>query len=131
MADNNIQGHFAILLNLVKSPAWEDFWNYLHLSIETFETLGLSRTAPDNVVWHACQSKEIVLFTTNRNDEGPDSLEETIRTYNHAASFPVLTLSNPQRFQRERAYAEKVVEKVVDVFLYMENYLGSGRIWLP
>ncbi len=80
MSDNDIQGHFAELLKLLQADEWRGVWVSLQLEVETFESLGLSRTAPDVLVWQTCQSRQVMLITGNRNQEGPDSLEATLRS---------------------------------------------------
>jgi hypothetical protein len=79
----------------------------------------------------ACQKHEIVLFTGNRNEEGPESLETTIRLHNQANSLPVITLSNPKRFRRDRRYIHRVAEQLLDTLQRLENYRGAGRVYVP
>ena len=86
MADNDSEGQFAVLLAMLESGPWKEFWNSLDLTVTTFEDLGLPATAPDAVVWQACQDRQLILVTSNRNAEGPDSLEATLRARNEAAS---------------------------------------------
>ena len=63
---------------------------------ESFERLGLPYNTSDRDLWQLCQQREIVLLTANRNDEGPNSLEATIRTLNAPSSLPVLTIADPE-----------------------------------
>src|SRR5207244_10735975 len=98
---------------------------------ESFETLGLARNASDLVIWQTCQRHEIVLFTANRNDEGPESLEAAIRSYNQPSSLPVITLGNPKRFSYDRRYIPRVADRLLDIVHNLDNYRGAGRLYVP
>lgn len=131
MADNDIQGQFKELLHVFLSPTWRDVWDGLHVSIQTFETVGLARSAADVLVWQVCQSRQVVLVTGNRKSVGPDSLEATIRSQNTPDSLPVVTISGPKLIPRNRIYTERVAEKILEYLLEIDNYRGAGRIWVP
>lgn len=72
----------------------------------------------------------MVLLTNNRNMEGEDSLEGTLRAENDAGSFPVLTLGNARRLT-ERRYRETCAIRIAELALDLEDYLGRGRIYIP
>src|SRR5437868_5435965 len=97
LPDNDVQGQFAILADIWLSEEWREFWTALNIRVATFESIGLTRDAPDSVIWAICQNEQIALVTGNRNADGPDSLEATIRTFNDATQLPVFTLANPNR----------------------------------
>ncbi len=92
MADHNIEGHFEALLRIWTSNSWILHWESLDVEIESFDQLGLPYDTSDRHLWQVCQQHSIVLITANRNDDGPNSLEATIRDLNHASSLPVLTI---------------------------------------
>ena len=73
----------------------------------------------------------IVLFTANRNDDGPDSLETTIRTLNRPGLLPVITLADADRILRDKNYAATVADRVLELLFDMDQYLGSGRLYVP
>ena len=98
LADNDVEGVLDILTRIWLSDAWRDPWDELGCALETFDSLGLSRDAPDSLVWSTCQSRGVVLITGNRNAESPESLEATIRRSNQPSHLPVFTLANPRRF---------------------------------
>ena len=106
MADNDVQGQFTDLLRVLTSALWKQLFTDLSIVVETFDSLGLSRKAEDGVVWQRCQDEGVVLFTGNRNGDGPNSLENIIRQHNKPDCLPVITLGDAQRFTRDRAYAE-------------------------
>jgi hypothetical protein len=120
-----------VLMQLLLSDAWRDIWVNLNLSVRTFADLSLDADVPDADLWHVCQKEEVVLITGNRNKESDDSLEATINAHNTPASLPVLTLSDPDQFVQSRAYANRVVETLLQFLLGIDNVRGTGRLWLP
>ena len=95
IADHNIEGHFAVLLRMWTSAPWKALWESLTVEIESFEGLGPSYETSDRDLWQACQQHDLVLLTTNRNGDGPNSLEATIRDLKQPSSLPVLTIADP------------------------------------
>jgi len=93
--------------------------------------LGLSNKANDSEVWQKCQSEDVILFTGNRNGDGPTSLELTIRQHNQPDSLPVITLGNPRRFTLDRAYAERAADQFLGYLLDLGVYRGAGRLYVP
>ena len=71
------------------------------------------------------------LLTSNRNQESPESLEATIQLATTPESLPVLTIGEPQRILSSRAYAQRVVERLVEYLIDVENLRGTGRLYLP
>ena len=131
LADINIQGHVELLQHVWESDYWREVWESLALRLYTFADVGLPRNAPDTKVWELCQQRGLALVTANRNQEGPDSLESAIRHQNSAASLPVFTLADPEHVRHSRAYAERVVEKLLERLLDINKYRGTGRLYLP
>lgn len=131
MADNDVLGYVGGLMGICQSPAWIEFWRGLECVVWTFADVGLAANAPDSAVWEACQANEIILITGNRNAEGSDSLEATIRQRNNASSLPVLTLSDPRRIARDRQYAEMAVERLFEILIDIDMNRGTGRLFLP
>jgi hypothetical protein len=129
--DNDIEGHFEILLGHLTSATWNGIWTELAITTHGFETLGLPRSASDRVIWHECQKQQLMLITANRNDDGPDSLAATIRDSNSLESLPVFTLADPDRILDSSTYTEEVVEALLEYLMDLDNARGAGRIWLP
>ena len=130
LSDHNIEGHFRALIALWEVEPLHECWEDLDIADESFTSLGISPDISDAKLWHTCQAQGLVLFTANRNDEGIDSLEATISRYNQTTSLPVVTLANPIRFGRDREYAAKVAERAIEYLLEINNYLGTGRIYV-
>jgi hypothetical protein len=131
MADNDIGGHLVRLLGILNSDAWAQAWRDLNLLVHDFKSLGLEPNAPDAAVWDACQAHEVVLVTANRNDDGPNSLEATIRARNEAHSLPVVTLADPDRVLQSPSYAERAAVRFLEILMDIDRYRGAGRLWVP
>jgi hypothetical protein len=131
MADHNIEGHFTVLLRIWTSDVWEELWGSLGLEVESFVRLGIAYDTSDRELWQMCQQREIVLITANRNDEGPDSLESTIHDLNNLSSLPVLTIANPALVLTSPDYAERVAIQILEYLLYLNNFRGVGRLFVP
>ncbi len=71
------------------------------------------------------------MITGNRNDDGPTSLEATIRNENQPDSLPVITIGDADRVLRDRIYAEKVAERLLDYLMRIDEVRGTGRIYVP
>ncbi len=131
LADVNVEGHVARLAALMQTDYWRELWDHLDIRFRTFQDAGLSPDDTDAHAWQTCQQQEFYLLTNNRNDEGPDSLEATIRTHNTATSLPIFTLSDADRVYQSKDYAERVVESLFDKLLRIETLRGTGRLYLP
>jgi hypothetical protein len=130
MGDHDVEGYFQELIRLCMAPAWRVVWEGLNLSVETFASLGLAENAPDVVVWQTCQARQVLLVTGNRNQEGPDSLEATIRQFNRPDSLPVFTIGEPRRFS-SKSYAERAAERLLEYLFDIDAYRGTGRLYIP
>jgi hypothetical protein len=131
VADNDVEGHLEALHQYLLTPAWKGIWDDLGLSVETFATLGLPRNSPDRLIWETCQARQLMLVTGNRNDDGPDSLEATLRDSNQVDSFPVFTLSRPRRIRDDRAYLARAAEKLLEYLISLEHHRDAGRLYIP
>lgn len=131
LSDVNILGHVRILADILEGREWRGVWALLKLELLAFDDLNLSIETADSDLWQLCQEREMILITANRNANDPASLETTIRTRNTAGSLPVFTIAGPEKILYSRAYAERVVERILDYLIDIENYRGTGRLYLP
>ena len=131
MADHDIEGQMQVLLRLLTSAEWHGIWTELAVRVESFASLGVPTNTPDVELWQRCQTQQVVLITGNRNQEGPESLEASIQASNTLESLRVLTIGEPQRILSSRAYAHRVVERLVEYPIDVENLRGTGRLYLP
>jgi len=127
LADHNIEGHAALLWSALVTEGWLEL---LPLHLITFTDANLPFTSTDRDVWRFAQASQFVLLTGNRNMQGDDSLEETIREENQPTSLPVVTISNVYRMM-ERTYREQCAARLVEICLYLDDYRGAGRLFIP
>jgi len=126
MADHNLEGHFVVLLRLWPSEAWIALWESLGLEVESFARLGMPYNTSDRELWQRCQQREIVLLTANRHDEGPDSLEATIRDLTTLTSLPVMTIADPELVLTSQDYAERVAIQILEYLMDLDNFRRTG-----
>jgi hypothetical protein len=131
LADANIRGHIARLVKRMQGEGWREFWDYLHLRCLNFKEVGLELSDTDAVVWHKCQELQIFLLTNNRNDDGPDSLQTTIRIANTPQSLPVFTIGDADSILSSTDYADRVIDRLLRYLFEVDNILGTGRLYLP
>jgi hypothetical protein len=131
LSDRDVQGHVSRFMDICQMPPWVDLWRELECMLCTFEDFDLPVDATDATIWQACQAHDILMITGNRNAEGPASLDMTLRQRNAANCLPVLTLADPDRIQRDRPYAEAVVERLFDILIDPDALRGTGRLYLP
>jgi len=131
MADHDIEGQVRLLLHLLTSGEWSDFWNELDYHVESFDSLEIPYNTPDIELWRICQARQIVLITGNRNKAGPHSLESAISQFNTPSSLPVLTIGDPNRVLSNRDYAQHVVSRLLEHLINLENIRGTGQLYIP
>ncbi len=131
MADYNVEGHLDVLLRIWTSPVWNDLWQQMGCHVESFQRHGIAPDMPDAELGRFCQEQQIILLTGNRNAEGEDSLEITIRNNRTDTTLPVLTIATPAQVIIDRAYAERVAERILEYLLDLQNLRGVGRLYVP
>ncbi|MCE2487531.1 MAG: hypothetical protein J4F42_18610 [Desulfurellaceae bacterium] len=127
LADHNIEGQALLLWGTLGAAGWLEL---VPLRFARFAEVGLSYDSSDRTVWRFAQENRMLLLTDNRNMIGPDSLEQTIRNENRGDSLPVITLSRANRMV-EQVYRERCAMRVLDIILELDNYLGTGRVFIP
>jgi hypothetical protein len=133
LADVNVQGHLPYLCVLLKKLDMWDVLVELDLRFATFRDLRLPRDLDDRSLWNRCQQDGWVLFTENRNQDGPGSLQATLLDSWQSPHLPVLTLSNKKRFECDREYALRVAIDVAELMFGIEQgqYCDQPRIYIP
>ena len=131
LSDVNVDGHLERLRWALLREPHRALWLDLGLEWLTFADLGWPRDLSDDLVWERCQLGGMILVTGNRNQDGPTSLEATIRDRNTAASLPVYTIGNPDRLLNSRSYADHVAIRLLENLYESENVRGAGRLYLP
>lgn len=131
LADVNIQGHVARMVARMQGDDWRDFWEDLELSCVTFAEVGLDRADSDATIWRRCQERSLFLVTNNRNDDGPESLEATIRTLNGPDCVPVFTIGDADSLLYGSEYVDRVIDRLFRYLYEKDEIRGNGRLFLP
>jgi hypothetical protein len=127
LLDHHMKKQGILLWATMGSEGW---LKLLDIPMLTFTDVGLSIDSSDRDVWRFAQNQQLILLTGNRNKDGEDSLEQTIRDENTPTSLPVITVSVVDRLG-ERIYREQCAERLAEIILNIENNLGVGRIYIP
>lgn len=72
----------------------------------------------------------MILLTDNRNIQGDDSLEQTIRNENTLSALPVITVGSLARLD-EKLYRVQCATRIAEIAVDLENFIGTGRIYIP
>jgi len=127
LLDHDIEGPAKYLQAGLRETGWDRdvTVTFVHL-----RDLGLSNDSSDQDIWRLAQRHRLLLITSNRNQENETSLQATIERENIPEVLPVLTLSQANRLLLPD-YRQQAVHKLVEIIIYLENYLGIGRIYIP
>ena len=127
LSDHDIEGHAHSIIGILGAEGWLDM---VELRLTTFAEIGLPFNSPDRIVWRFAQANRMILLTNNRNMEGEDSLEQTLREENTPTSLPVVTIANVGRLS-ERRYRERCAFQLLEIVLELEKHLGRSRVYIP
>ena len=127
LLDHHMKKQGILLWVTLGSEGW---LKLLDIPMQTFAEAGLPIDSSDREVWRFAQDNQLILLTANRNNDGEDSLEQTILDENTPTSLPVITIGAMDRM-KESVYREQCAEKLVDIVLNIEDHLGAGRIYIP
>lgn len=127
LVDYNVTGYVVLLQGTLAAESWLDF---LSIRFLTLAEAGLAANSSDRVIWQFAQLNQMLLLTANRNAKGKDSLEQTIREEGNSTSLPVITIGNLNRLV-EREYRERCSARLADIVLFVEDYMGAGRLFIP
>jgi hypothetical protein len=132
LLDNHIgEGFFHLIEREFKNTEWGAWWLDLDLEALSLDAIKLPRDTPDDVIWHVCQREGLVLLTCNRNHDGDDSLEETIRLHSQPHSLPVMTISDADRFGSDATYDARLAEDLLTYLIDIDKFRGTGRLYVP
>lgn len=127
LSDHDIEGKVFLLWGAVTASGWLEL---MPMRLVRFRDVDLPPDSTDRVVWRFAQAQGMILLTNNRNMGGVDSLEQTLREENTASALPVLTIGNFDRII-ERAYREDCAARLLEIAVYLDEYLGIGRLFIP
>jgi len=127
LADRDVEGQAFLLWGTLSATGWLEL---LPLRLVRFADVGLPYDSTDREVWRFAQASQMLLLTNNRNMEGVDALEQTIRDEGHVASLPVITIGRAERMS-ERTYREQCATRLLEIVIELEDYRGVGRVFIP
>ncbi len=128
LIDHNMRGHSEILLGNLAGQGWLEL---LPIRFFTFRDMRLSSDSNDRVVWQLAQKNKMILLTANRSMKGKDSLEQVIREENTEMSFPVITIGDADRLLGDRIYRNQCIDRILEILLNIEIWMGVGRLFVP
>ena len=127
LVDHNLEGHAVLLLGSFTNQGWADLFT---LRFVLLEEVDLPVASSDRAVWHFAQTNQMVLLTANRRMKGKDSLEQVMREENMPTSLPVVTIGDADRVLTDADYRDLCVNRLLELALYLDNYLGTRRIFI-
>ncbi len=128
LVDHNLERHAVVLLGNIANQGWLEV---VPIRFVTFKEVELSVDSSDRIVWRVAQANQMILLTANRKMKGKDALEKVLREENTTNSFPVITIGNAERLLDEREYRDRCVERLLEIAIDIENYIGVGRLFVP
>ena len=127
LIDHNLIGELDLLTGALHATGW---LLLIEIQLITFSDANLPYDLDDRSLWRFAQERGMILLTENRNMDGPDSLEETMRRECEATSLPVLTISSRRRLG-DANYRRRCAEKLIEIVIDLERYRGVSRIYIP
>jgi predicted nuclease of predicted toxin-antitoxin system len=133
LLDANISNLREIILNLFQAINVLELWADMKLGIHLIRDFGFEESTSDRIIWTFAQEQQFILMTDNRNHDGSDSLEQTLRDTNSDLSLPVVTISNRDMLRTHRSYALRFANKLIEVIsdTFDGQYRGIGRVYIP
>jgi len=127
LIDHNMEGQAILLWDTYSKTGLAELYP---TEFVMFNDVDLEADMTDRDVWHFIQANRMLLLTDNRSDNEEDSLEKTIREENMLTSLPVMTIGKISRI-KEKLYREQCTERIAEIVSDLNNYLGTGRIFIP
>jgi hypothetical protein len=127
LLDHDIEGYAVFLQAGLRETGWDQ---YFTVEFCRLHDIGLSDDQSDQDIWRRVQHDRLLLITHNRNRDDENSLQATIETETRPDSLSVLTIPNIAKLT-SADYRRQTVHKLAEVVLYLEHYLGVGRVYLP
>ncbi len=127
LVDHDIEGQALALWGTLGKTGWLEI---VDVELVTFLNVGLPFDSSDREVWRFAQANGMILLTNNRNMDGEDSLEQTLRDENKLTSLPILTIANADRLS-ERLYRERCATQLLEIVIDLDTNLGRSRIYIP
>ena len=127
LADCDIEGQAFLLRGTLSATGWLEL---LPMRLVRFADVGLPYDSTDREVWRFAQASQMLFLTNNRNMEGVESLEQTIRVEGRITALPVITIGRAERMS-EGTYREQCATRLLEIIVDLDDYRGVGRIFIP
>jgi hypothetical protein len=128
LVDHNLEGHALLLSGGMTNQGWQELYP---IRFVLMEEVSLPKDSSDRVVWRFAQANQMILLTANRRMKGKDSLEQVLREEATLTSLPVVTIGDADRVLNDGDYRDLCVTRLLEIVLYIENYWGTRRIFVP
>jgi hypothetical protein len=127
LLDNDLRGHGLFIEVAWRETGWSQL---LPLEFKLLRDFRLPDNCPDQDIWRFVQSHQMLLITNNRNREDETSLQATIERENTPDCLPVITVTNKELLVNKE-YRQRVAEALAAILMYPNDYLGTGRVFVP
>ncbi len=127
LVDHNLEGHAQLIGGVLIAEGW---FELMPIRMLTFLDVDLPTDSDDRTVWRLAQAQGMLLLTGNRGMKGDDSLEQTLREENTSTCLPVITIGSMDDL-RDSGYRARCAWGLVDVIMFLERYIGVGRVYIP
>lgn len=127
LLDADLDGEVEIIQKGLEETGWD---RVLTIDIKRLRDVGLPHNSPDGEIWRFVQQHRFWLVTNNRNSENESSLQATIKRENTPQSLPVITTSDKDKLY-EPEYRQKAMTRLIEIIIYPETSLGTGRLFIP
>ncbi|MEP7337061.1 MAG: ACP S-malonyltransferase [Acidobacteriota bacterium] len=127
LLDNDLSGNGIFIEQGLKETGWDQL---IQARFKRLRDYDLPYNLPDQEVWRFVQTHHLLLVTNNRNDDDETSLQATMRRENTIACWPVVTISDKDALV-QTDYRQRVAHSLAEIILYLDNYLGAGRLFVP
>lgn len=133
LADTNVQRHQQYVRALLEKQQLWPILTELRIEFLTFGEVGVSTDLDDRALWKLCQENGWLLFTDNRNRDGPDSLQATLDECWQTGDLPILTPANKAKFERDSSYAAQVAQEIAELLFGISDgqFRDQQRIYVP
>jgi predicted nuclease of predicted toxin-antitoxin system len=127
LVDHNLEGNARLLFVEMHNGGWAEL---LDLKFVYYSDVSLDIESDDVTVWRYAQSEDMCILTDNRNEADDTALNAVIRRENTLSSLPVITVGNSRRLT-ESAYRQDAATRLAEILFYLEDNLGTGRLFIP
>lgn len=127
LLDHDLAGNGIFIEQGLKETGWDQLIQFRFTRLRDY---GFPDNLPDQEIWRFVQTQRLLLVTNNRNSENETSLQATLRRESTFTSLPVVTVSNKDDLIQTE-YRQRVAHSLASIVIDLENYLGTGRVFIP